>query len=114
MLGDDLSACYLSVKPFLALYIGGMGARGKNFYYDLACRYGYEAAANAVQELYLAGDKMKAAFAVPDALVDELALCGPRQRIAERLTRWREMPITTMNIQTNDLRVVQMMAELVL
>src|SRR2546430_16261170 len=77
------------VKPMLALYIGGMGARGRNFYNDLACRYGYEAAAKEIQDLYLDGKKQEATAAVPDELVDEIALVGPRERIADRLEAWR-------------------------
>jgi len=114
VLGDDVATCLLAVKPFLALYIGGMGARGKNFYYDLAVRYGYEEAADQVQNLYLAGQKMEAAFAIPDGLADEVSLCGPKERIAERLSLWRAGPITTLNISTNDIRAVRLMAELVL
>lgn len=113
-LGDDVDACRASVKPFLALYIGGMGARGKNFYHDLACRYGFEEAADRIQELYLSGQKDAAAQAVPDALVDAVALCGPKTRIAEKLELWRASPITTLNITTFDPDAVRVMAELVL
>ena len=77
------------MKPMLALYVGGMGARGKNFYNDLACRYGYEAAAKEIQDLYLDGKKAEATAAVPDELVDEIALLGPRERIADRLEAWK-------------------------
>ena len=68
----------------LALYIGGMGARGKNFYNDLACRYGFEAAAKKIQDLYLDGKKNEAIAAVPDELADEVSLCGPKERIRDR------------------------------
>ena len=102
------------VKPILALYIGGMGARGKNFYNDLACRYGYAEAARTVQDLYLAGNKGEAMNAIPDALVDDVALCGPKERIAERLELWRKCPITTMNIMTFALEGLRVMAELML
>ena len=85
VVGDDVAACRAPVKPRLALYVGGMGARGRNFYNDLARRYGYEEAAGRIQELYLAGRKDEAEAAVPDALVDEVALCGPPERIRERL-----------------------------
>ena len=77
ILGDDVDACRSMIKPMLALYIGGMGARGRNFYNDLACRYGYDGAAKEIQDLYLDGKKQEAAAAVPDELVDEVALCGP-------------------------------------
>ncbi len=113
-LGDDVDACRASIKPFLALYVGGMGARGKNFYFDLACRYGFEEAAVRVQELYLCGEKAAAAAAIPDQLVDTVALCGPRGRIAERLQAWERSPITTLNVTTFDPDAVRVMAELVL
>src|SRR5262249_40725319 len=100
MVGDDLATCRARVKPQLALYIGGMGARGKNFYNDLACRYGFEEAARKIQDLYLAGRKDEAAAAVPDALADEVALCGPRERIRDRLAAWRESPVGTFNCAT--------------
>jgi len=114
VLGDDLPNCWMQVKPFLALYIGGMGAKSKNFYYNLACRYGYEEAADSIQAAYLTGDKVAAMFAVPDELVDAVALCGPRARIADRLQLWRDSPITTLNINADSLETVRMMAELVL
>ncbi len=113
-LGDDVDACRASLKPFLALYVGGMGAKGKNFYYDLACRYGYEAAADQVQSLYLQGQKEAAAAAIPDELVDAVALCGPKERIAERLAAWQASPITTLNLMTADPAAVRVLAELVL
>jgi hypothetical protein len=100
------------VKPMLALYIGGMGARGRNFYNDLACRYGYEAAAKEIQDLYLDGKKAEAAGVVPDELVDEVALCGPRERIAELLEPWRSAPITTMIVATLQREALDLMAEL--
>ena len=80
------------VRPMLALYVGGMGARGKNFYNDLACRYGFEAAAKEIQDLYLDGKKQEAAAAVPYELVDEVALLGPKERIADRLERVARAP----------------------
>ncbi len=89
-LGDDLDACRAPLKEFLALYIGGMGARDKNFYNDCAKRLGYEAAAAEIQDLYLDGKKREAAAAVPDRLVDDIGLIGPRERIAERLAAWKE------------------------
>lgn len=114
IVGDDLPNCWMQVKPFLALYIGGMGAKSKNFYYNLACRYGYEEAADSIQAAYLTGDKVAAMFAVPDELVDAVALCGPRARIADRLQLWKNSPITTLNINADSVETVRMMAELVL
>jgi F420-dependent oxidoreductase-like protein len=75
--GDDVQACLDFVKPMLALYVGGMGARGKNFYNDLACRYGFDEAAKKVQDLYLAGKKAEATAAIPNEFADEVALVGP-------------------------------------
>jgi F420-dependent oxidoreductase-like protein len=114
VLGDDVDACRASVKPFIALYVGGMGAKGKNFYYDLAVRYGFQEAADRVQELYLAGRKEEATAAIPDELVDAVALCGPKRRIAERLERWQASPVGTLNMSTFDVEAVRLMAELVL
>ncbi|HXG63494.1 MAG TPA: LLM class F420-dependent oxidoreductase [Blastocatellia bacterium] len=112
-LGDDVDACRMQVKPMLALYVGGMGARGKNFYNDLACRYGYEGAAAKIQDLYLAGKKHEAIAAVPDELVDEVALCGPRERIRDQLAMWRAAGVTTLICGTGDINAVRVMAELV-
>ncbi len=114
VLGDDVDACRNFVKPILALYIGGMGARGKNFYNDLACRYGYEAAATQIQDLYLAGKKNEAIAAVPDALVDEVALCGPRERIAELLEPWKRSRAATLICGALQPEALRVMAELVL
>ena len=102
------------VKHHLALYVGGMGARGKNFYNDLVCRYGYEEEAARIQDLYLGGKKLEAAAAVPDALVDEVALVGSRDEIAARLDAWRECGVTTLIVQSHDLNTLRTMAELVL
>jgi hypothetical protein len=101
LVGDDVDALRGFVKPVTALYVGGMGARGRNFYNDLACRFGYEAAAKEIQDLYLDGKKQEATAAVPDELVDEIALVGPKERIAERLEPWREAGVSTMIVLDN-------------
>jgi F420-dependent oxidoreductase-like protein len=90
VMGDDLDKCRLPVKGMMSLYIGGMGARGKNFYNDYARRLGYEEAAARIQDLYLDGKKGEALAAVPDSLVDDVALIGPAERILERLEAWKE------------------------
>ncbi len=90
VMGDDLQACRLPVKMNLALYIGGMGARNKNFYNDYAKLLGYEEAAEKIQNLYLDRKKEEAVAAVPDALVDDVALVGPEGRIRDRLQAWKE------------------------
>ena len=114
VLADDHAAARDFLKPMLALYVGGMGARDANFYNRLACRYGYEAEAAEIQELYLGGRKNDAAAAVPDALVDEVALVGDRARIADRLEAWRESAATSLNLQARQPEALQVLAELVL
>ena len=111
IMGDDVDACRDLVRPYLSLYIGGMGARGKNFYNDLACRMGYEAAAKEVQDLYLDGKKQEAGAAIPNELIDEVALCGPRERIVERLGAWKESPVTTLCASTIQTEVLELLAE---
>ena len=111
---DDVDAARNSVKPSLALYVGGMGAKDKNFYYDLVCRYGFADAAEEIQDHFLAGRKAEATAAVPDELVDLIALCGPKARIKERLSAWEKAPINTLNLWTYDVEGVRVMAELVL
>jgi F420-dependent oxidoreductase-like protein len=88
-MGDDIDACRNAIRPQLALYIGGMGARNKNFYNDLVKRMGYEGAAAEIQDLFLAGKREAAAAAVPDALIDETSLVGPKERIRDRLQAWK-------------------------
>lgn len=112
VVGDDVDACRMKVKPNLALYVGGMGARGKNFYNELACRYGYEDAAKTIQDLYLAGKKNEAIAAVPDALVDEIALCGPPERIKDQLAVWKEAGVTTLICGANSIEAIRAMAEI--
>jgi F420-dependent oxidoreductase-like protein len=109
---DDVAAGRDALKPYYALYVGGMGASGRNFYNDLASRYGYEAAAREIQDLYLDGKKREAAAAVPDAFVDEVALVGPKERIAERLAAWRESGVTTLVVSTVQPEALRAMAEL--
>ena len=111
---DDVNSARNRVKPHLALYVGGMGARGKNFYNNLARRYGYEEAAETIQNYFLAGKKREATAAVPDEMVDDVALCGPKERIKERLDLWRKSPITTLNLGIRSVEEVRMMAELLL
>ncbi len=114
LVGDDVPALRDFLKPYLALYIGGMGAKGKNFYNALVRRYGWEEDAERIQELYLAGKQREAIAAVPDALVDALALIGPKERIRDRLAAWRETPVTTLIVGTPQPEALQMLAELVL
>lgn len=114
LVADDVEAARAFLKPLLALYVGGMGARGQNFYNRLACRYGYEAEATAIQDAYLSGRKGDAAALVPDALVDEVALVGDRARIADRLDAWRACGTTTLILQARQPDALRLLAELVL
>jgi F420-dependent oxidoreductase-like protein len=114
VMGDDLERCRRPVKEMLALYIGGMGARGKNFYNDYAVRLGYEAAAARIQDLFLSGKRGMAVAAVPDEFVDAVALVGSPERIAERIAVWKESPATTLLIGASDSKTLQLLAELVL
>ncbi|MGJ3239789.1 MAG: LLM class F420-dependent oxidoreductase [Anaerolineae bacterium] len=113
-LDDDLETARNMVRPMLALYVGGMGAKGKNFYHDLAVRYGFEDSANTIQDLYLAGKKAEAMVAVPNELIDAVALVGSRDRIRDRVQLWKESDVTTLNVQTFDIEAIRLMAELVL
>jgi F420-dependent oxidoreductase-like protein len=95
-IGDDVEDRLSWVKPQLALYIGGMGARGKNFYHNLATRYGFGAVADHIQNLYLAGKKAEAIAAVPDELVRNVSLIGPRGFVKERVAAYAEAGVTTL------------------
>lgn len=100
------------LRPNLALYIGGMGAAGKNFYNDLVRRYGYEREAEEIQRLYLSGEKVAAARAVPDRLIDEVALIGTAGRVKDRLEAWADAGVTGMNLTVFDRVTLETMPEL--
>jgi F420-dependent oxidoreductase-like protein len=91
---DDLEAGRLEVKQNLALYVGGMGSRDRNFHNQLIGRLGFAEAAKQIQDLYLDGKKAEAVAAVPDGLVDEIALIGPKDQLKERMAAWEESAIT--------------------
>jgi F420-dependent oxidoreductase-like protein len=97
-IGDDVTHLRDVTRPFFALYIGGMGARGRNFYYDLACRFGYAGEANRIQDAYLSGRKDEAAALVPAELVEKTSLIGPHGYVKERLAAFREAGVTTLNL----------------
>jgi F420-dependent oxidoreductase-like protein len=114
LVGDDVPALRDALKPHIALYVGGMGAKGKNFYNALVSRYGWEAEAATIQELYLSGNPKAAIAAVPDELVDAVALVGPKERIGERLEAWKRTPVTTIIVGSPQPEALQVMAELLL
>ncbi len=93
--GDEVERCADAVRPFLALYAGGMGARGANFHFEVFARMGYEDVATKVQELYLDGRKAEAAASIPLAMVEDVALVGPPAKIREELPAWRDTCITS-------------------
>jgi hypothetical protein len=90
-----------------------MGSRNRNFYADLAGRYGYEAEAAEVQELFLSGRRGEAMMAIPGELIDEVALVGPKERVKERLSMWLDSPVTTLNLIVPDIDTLRTMVELV-
>ena len=111
---DDVEQGLLPVKGMLALYVGGMGAKDRNFHKELIARFGFEEAAEKIQELYLAGRKDEAMMAVPDQLADEISLVGPKERIRDRLQAWRETPITSLLVSPRTRSELSTVAELVL
>jgi F420-dependent oxidoreductase-like protein len=108
---DDVESGRNMLKEYYSFYIGGMGARSQNFYNDLFTRYGYEAEAREIQDLFLDGQQREAATKVPDAFVDEVALVGPVERIRDRLDAWRESGATTLLISTRDVGTLRGVAE---
>jgi len=109
---DDPERAADLVRPTLALYIGGMGARGLNFHYEVFARMGYEAEARIIQDFYLAGDKKSAIAAVPTKLVEDVALVGPWAKITDELQRWQQTVLTTFSLNC-DPRHLEKIAELI-
>ena len=119
VLDDDLDRAAAAVRPYAALYLGGMGSREQNFYHALAVRMGYGGAAARVQDLFLAGQHRAAAAAVPREFLDQTCLLGPRERVRDRLVRYAEAGVTTLTVAPyastleQRLNVLRTMAELV-
>ena len=111
---DDLEQALLPVKYMLGFYIGGMGAKKRNFHKELMARMGYEAEADKVQDLFMEGKRDEAVHHVPTDFADEISLCGPRDRIKERLEAWKETPVTSLLVASQDPASLRTMAELVL
>jgi F420-dependent oxidoreductase-like protein len=112
--GDDLEQALMPVKMMLGFYIGGMGAKKRNFHMELMGRMGFEAEATKIQELFFEGKRAEAVAAVPDQFADEISLCGPVERIRDRLEAWKETPVTTLLVANPDPDALRTMAELVL
>jgi F420-dependent oxidoreductase-like protein len=113
VINPDVEQAADMVRPFLALYAGGMGAKGANFHYEAIARSGYEAEADRVQELYLQGKKQEAAAAIPTKLVEDFALVGPPEKIKDDLERWKETAITTI-VVSGPPQVLRVLAEITL
>ncbi len=113
-ISDDLEQALMPVKMMLSFYIGGMGAKKRNFHTELMGRMGFEAEANQIQDLFMEGKRAEAIAAVPDQFADEVSLCGPRDRVKERLQAWEETPVTSLLVAGLDAETMRTMAELVL
>lgn len=111
---DDIDRAADAVKPAIALYVGGMGAREMNFHFDVFCRLGYEAEATKIQQLYLDGQTADAIAAVPRSMVEEIALVGPKEKVRDDLEVWKGSRVTTMLVGAGDPFVMRLLAELVL
>ena len=112
VIGDDVAACLAQLKPTLALYVGGMGAKGRNFHNEMVSKYGYADVAAEIQDLYLAGRKQDATALVPDELCDEISLCGPPARIRERFGAWQQAGVKTMMVQSSQPEALALMADI--
>ncbi len=111
---DDVETGLMPVKAMLGFYIGGMGSKKRNFHMELMSRMGYEAEAQKIQELFFEGKRAEAIASVPDQFADEISLVGPIDRIKDRLAAWRETPVTSLLIGTQDKEQLRLFAELVL
>jgi F420-dependent oxidoreductase-like protein len=110
---DDVERAADALRPMIALYVGGMGARGMNFHYDVFCRLGYEAEASKIQQLFLDGQKDEAVAAVPTKMVEEICLIGPKEKIRDELDAWKASRVTTMLVGA-PVETLRVMAELIL
>lgn len=114
IINDDVEQALAPIKQNLALYIGGMGAKSRNFHNELVQRMGFEEAAGKIQDLFLSGKKDEAVAAVPTQLADEISLVGSVDRIKDRLQAWRETPVTSLLVSTRNVDQLRTFAELVL
>jgi len=112
-IADDVEAALAPVKAMLGFYIGGMGAKKKNFHMELMGRMGFAAEAEKIQELFFEGKRAEAVEAVPSQFADEISLCGPIDRIKDRLEAWKESPVTSLLLANQDVDTMRTMAELV-
>jgi alkanesulfonate monooxygenase SsuD/methylene tetrahydromethanopterin reductase-like flavin-dependent oxidoreductase (luciferase family) len=111
---DDRERTLAAMKPYLALYIGGMGSRQRNFHRDVFVRMGYGAETEQIQQAYLAGEKDKAAAAVPDNLVEDITLVGSTERVREDVARWEEAGVSMLLVTCQSVEELRAVAEAVL
>lgn len=111
IIDDDLDRALLQVKQQVGFYVGGMGAKTFNVHKDHISRFGFEDAANEIQDLFMSGKRDQAIAAVPDQLVDEISLCGSKDRIRDRLDAWKESPVTMLSVGSADAETLQFLAE---
>jgi F420-dependent oxidoreductase-like protein len=109
---DDLQQARDAMRPFIALYVGGMGSRKQNFYNQLVSRYGYEDDAKHIQDLYLEGKREEAMAAIPDALIDTVSLCGPPDHVRERLAVYRDAGVGTLGVTPTAFTLDERLAQL--
>ena len=112
-INDNLEEALYPVKAMLGFYIGGMGSKARNFHKELMARMGFEAEAQQIQDLFFEGKRDEAISVVPDQFADEISLCGPRERVAEKLDDWRKSPVTSLLFH-GDVDLLRKMAELAL
>ena len=111
---DDLESAFDAMRPMLGFYVGGMGAKDRNFHKELMARMGYPDEAQKIQDAFLDGRRAEAIAAVPNAFIDEIALIGPRERIRDRMQAWRESRVTTMLLHSQDPEQLKQVAEVVM
>ena len=111
---DDLDAALAPIKQQVGFYAGGMGAKSYNLHKNHIARLGFADAAEEIQDLFMSGERMQAFEAVPDALADEISLCGPKERIVERIKDWDQSPVTSMLVSVRDVETLRFLAEAVL
>lgn len=111
IIDDDLDRALMQVKQQVGFYVGGMGAKTFNVHKDHISRFGFEAEANEIQDLFMAGKRDQAIAAVPDQLADEISLCGSKERIRDRLAAWKDSPVTMLSVGTADRKTLQFLAE---
>ena len=111
IIDDDLDRALGQIKQQVGFYVGGMGAKDFNVHKDHISRFGFAEAADKIQDLFLSGQRDQAIAAVPDDLADEISLCGPKERIKERLQAWKDSPVTMINVGSSDPETLRFIAE---